>query len=89
MINYKKVPLSGLLDAPDNPNNYLKLNSYYWALDNKDNVFFIGSNPICSPSKVSVRFYIRRLHALKTCTIVNIQQVWVRKLIGYSRNNGV
>jgi len=87
----RKVPLWTIMYKPDNPTDYMKLDNQYWAVDDADNVFFIGLKPICGTSKRTVIFYIQNIrlplipYSRKHRHIIFLGKAWILKPIGRSR----
>lgn len=84
-----KVPLRDITRLPDNPKKYEIIQNKYWAIDKKNNVFFIENRPICGITKQSLSFYIRNLklplnaHAYgkkrNLFDMIYLETAWIKK----------
>jgi len=95
MTRYRRKPLKSILKTPADQTRYLLIQNQYWAVDDEDNVFFIGLRPICGANKKTVHFYIERLELpltviytddhKRTYKLIKLKEAWVKKSVGYSR----
>ena len=98
MARYRRKPLESILNPPSDRTYYLLIQNQYWALDDEDNVFFIGLRPICGANRKTVHFYIERLELPlstiyayghlksynKTYRMIKLEKAWIRKAVGHS-----